>query len=454
VSSGETTASTASDLTLLGEILTIRHGFAFKGEYFVDSPEPHQLTTPGNFAIGGGFQLGKPKYYGGPIPSDYVLSPGDLIVTMTDLSKAGDTLGYSAIVPKTPGTTWLHNQRIGLVRPTGDRPVDLRYMSYVLRSQDYRNHVLGGATGSTVRHTSPNRILSFAIRLPDIDQQRAVADLLETLDDRIEMLRETNATLEGIAQALFKSWFVDFDPVRAKSEGRAPEGMDAATAALFPDTFQDSPLGPIPTGWSVAAIGDCVDLAGGSTPDTKESAFWTPEEFAWATPKDLSGATSVSLQTTQRRVSHAGLARISSGLLPVGTLLMSSRAPIGYIAITAIPVAINQGFIAMRPGGVLPPIFLLHWCRQNMDLILGSANGSTFAEISKRSFRPLRVVRPRPAIVERFSSVVEGLYQSISEAEAQAGALASLRNELLPRLISGRLRLTEPNSGAGGLNDR
>jgi type I restriction enzyme S subunit len=263
------------------------------------------------------------------------------------------------------------------------------------------------------------------------------------MDDRITLLRETNATLEAIAQALFKSWFVDFDPVRAKAEGRQPEGMDPATAALFPDTFGDSELGLVPKGWFVKPIGDVVECLGGGTPDTKVASYWEPAEHSWTTPKDLSGLQSPVLLQTERKLSPLGLAKVSSGLLPAGTLLLSSRAPIGYLAIAQMPVAVNQGYIAIPPGGQLSPLFMLFWCRQNMEGIKGRANGSTFMEISKKAFRPIPALVPSPEVLSVFSNIADTLFDRLIENERQAQTLTQLRDTLLPRLISGQLRLPE-----------
>jgi type I restriction enzyme S subunit len=138
----------------LADLVEIKHGFAFKGEYFTDEPTGVVLLTPGNFAIGGGFQFNKLKFYkDGPIPPDYVLQPGDLLVTMTDLSKAGDTLGYSAVVP-TSEYLMLHNQRLGKVTAKL-QGVDLGFVHWLLRDERYRAEILGGATGSTVRLRCP-----------------------------------------------------------------------------------------------------------------------------------------------------------------------------------------------------------------------------------------------------------------------------------------------------------
>jgi hypothetical protein len=142
----------------LGSLVEIKHGFAFKGEFFSDEPTAFQLTTPGNFAIGGGFQAGKGKFYSGSVPNDFVLKTGNLLVTMTDLSKAADTLGYAAELPETPGTTWLHNQRVGLVTIKQGVVASMSFLHYLMRSPDYRHWVVSTATGSTVKEGLRNAL--------------------------------------------------------------------------------------------------------------------------------------------------------------------------------------------------------------------------------------------------------------------------------------------------------
>ena len=334
------------------------------------------------------------------------------------------------------GRFWVNNHA-HIVK--GNGLARTRFLEYAVLAADLTPYL----TGAVMPKLTQGNLNKIELPCPPLKAQDAVIGVLGSLDDRIALLRQTNATLESIAQALFKSWFIDFDPVRAKAEGREPEGMDAATAALFPAEFAESSLGLIPSGWNVEPIGDLVDAVGGSTPDTKNSIFWEPAVHHWTSPKDLSGATSPVLLDTERKVSAAGLAKISSGLLPAGTLLMSSRAPIGYLTLTQVPVAINQGYIAMLPGGRLPPIYLYFWCKANMEGIKGHANGSTFMEISKKAFRPIPALLPQQPVIDGFIAIAGALFERLVANEQQARALTELRDTLLPRLISGKLRLPE-----------
>ena len=348
-------------------------------------------------------------------------------------------LGEAAIIPE--GLECCLGRRMALVRADRVR-LDPRYFLYQFLSPYFQELIRSQTIpGATVDRIALKDFPSFEIPLPPLKEQQAFAEVLGALDDRIDNLRATNATLEAIAQAIFKSWFIDFDPVRAKMEGREPEGMDAETAALFPSEFEESELGLIPRGWRVQPIGELTEIVGGSTPDTKNEDYWAPGVFHWTSPKDLSGATAPVLIDTERLVSEAGLTKISSGLLPPETLLLSSRAPIGYLSLSKIPVAINQGYIAMLPGGTLPTVYLYFWTQANMEVIKDRSNGSTFMEISKKMFRPIPALVPPLAVAGRFAGVAEGFFDRITANQRQAHHLSDLRDLLLPRLISGKISI-------------
>ena len=323
-----------------------------------------------------------------------------------------------------------------------NKKVDPRFMYWWLQSL----HASGEMETHQVQHTGVARfqftkfVENTEVPLPTLSEQRAIAHILGTLDDKIELNRRMNETLEGIARAIFKSWFVDFDPVRAKAEGRAT-GLPKHIAGLFPDSFVDSELGEIPKGWECKTVGDLAEVVGGSTPSTKEPAFWDNGTHHWATPKDLSALKTPVLLNTERCITDKGLAQISSGLLPIGTVLLSSRAPIGYLAVAEVPVAINQGFIAMKPKKDVSNLFLLLWTSFANDEILSRANGSTFLEISKANFRPIGLVVPSSKVMQAFGQHARPLYKRIVESERESHTLSTLRDALLPKLISGELRV-------------
>ena len=314
---------------------------------------------------------------------------------------------------------------------------DPRFISYFLRGIDFFAY----ADKAAVPGVNRNHLHEAEVHYPtDVGEQRAIAHILGTLDDKIELNRRMNQTLEEMARAIFQDWFVDFGPVRAKLEGREPY-LPPELWALFPDRLVDSALGEIPEGWEVKAIGDVATISGGSTPSTKAPEFWEGGHHCWATPKDLSVLSMPVLLETERKITDAGLRRISSGLHPVGTVLLSSRAPIGYLAINEIPVAVNQGFIALRPQQRVSNLFLLHWCKASIDEIISYANGSTFLEISKSNFRQIPLPIPSGPVMDSYQTLADSLHREIAENERTSLTLASQRDALLPKLVSGHLRV-------------
>jgi type I restriction enzyme S subunit len=329
------------------------------------------------------------------------------------------------------------DSHVMIVRPKDD--IDHLYLSYTLISRQNEIEALAeGSTGQT--ELSRSKLSDLNLWLPPLSTQRTIADLLGSLDDKIEANRVQSKTLEAIAQALFKSWFVDFEPVKAKSEGRQPDGLAPEIADLFPFSFVDSPLGKIPKGWEVSSVGKEFIIVGGGTPSTLNNYFWHNGTVNWATPKDLASLSTHVLMKTERKITELGLSKISSGVLKNGSVLLSSRAPIGYLAITNTPVAINQGFIGF-PKQNVSSMFILHWLKENISGIVARANGSTFLEISKTTFRPMLLVVPDKNILKQFDEISSLLYKEIINNEKQSQLLVEVRDLLLPRLVDGRVCL-------------
>ena len=344
------------------------------------------------------------------------------------------------------GVALTYNRRRILRQPTiidnnmmAARPdrkkVDERYFYYLLSTLDF-NEI---ASGSALPYLTQKDLKNIDIWLHQMPEQILVASLLGALDDKIDLNRRMNETLEAMARAIFKDWFVDFGPTRAKAEGRAPY-LAPEIWDLFPEKLDEDEK---PVGWELSEIGKEVEAVGGATPSTKKPAFWEDGEHHWTTPKDLSKRASPVLLDTDRKITDAGVEKISSGLLPVGTVLLSSRAPIGYLAIAEVPTAVNQGFIAMVCRKRLPNVFLLFWCYENLDYIKGISGGSTFPEISKKAFRPVPVVVPSEQTLAAYEGLVRSLYDRIVVNTKESASLAKIRDLLLPKLMSGEIRLCE-----------
>jgi type I restriction enzyme S subunit len=366
--------------------------------------------------------------------------PGDLVFT-----QRGNAVlhgGQVAIVPDQPFERYLVSQSQMKLTPDQTK-IESRFLYFIFTSADYRHYLRSNAVVTGVPHINLGLLREYSLSLPPLAEQKAIAAVLGALDDKIELNRRMNATLEAMARALYQSWFVDFDPVRAKLDGRKPIGIDPATAALFPSAFQESKAGHIPNGWTIKPVGEVVDCVGGGTPSTVEPKYWEGGTHHWTTPKDFSSLQAPILLDTDRKVTDVGVAKISSGLLPTGTLLLSSRAPVGYLAIAAMPVAINQGFIAMKCNERASNFFMLNWCQTSMAEIESRATGTTFAEISKQNFRPILVELPPKELMAAFTAKVAPLYAKITANLHQSRTLVTLRDTLLPKLLSGELPIPD-----------
>ena len=433
------------DVTL-GDLIDIRHGFAFKGNFIYDEPRGDLLLTPGNFAIGGGFKRDKFKYYDGPVEEGYVLQEGDLLVTMTDLSKQSDTLGYPAMVPAyTNGRRYLHNQRLGKVVSKETSELHTGFLYYLMRSAKYRHEVLASATGTTVKHTSPDKIRQFRFSLPPLAEQRAIAHILGTLDDKIELNRRMNETLEEMARALFKSWFVDFDPVRAKMEGRwhpgeSLPGLPAHLYDLFPARLVDSELGDIPEGWEVGVLDDTVELLSGGTPKTSEATYWDGT-IPWFTAKDTPSPIDIYVLKTERCITEAGVESSSTKILPAGTTVITARGTVGKLACLGVPMAMNQTCYGIRGAAGYPDYFTYWSVRTAVHELQTRTHGTIFDTITRQTFSLVQMPLAPLDLACQFELVVGPAMLRILKDLQEAHSLASQRDMLLPRLVSGLTKI-------------
>jgi type I restriction enzyme S subunit len=366
------------------------------------------------------------------------LKPGDLV--FPHRGNIGEVGIIPASLTRSMMSTSLMKLRVDCAKVLPD------YLFHFFRSEEGRRQLLLNASqvGTPGISTPLASLKQLVFPLPNLAIQRDIVEVLGSLNDKIELNRTMNATLEEMVQTLYKSWFVDFAPVKVKARRGDPVtelSISPEAAELFPNALTELEDGTkIPIGWNRSTIGEVASVVGGSTPSTARPDFWDGD-LNWVTPRDLSRIHTPILLHTERRITEAGLTQISSGLLPVGSVLLSSRAPIGYLVINAIPVAINQGFIAMKPNGEIPSTFLYCWVKENMDAILARANGSTFLEVSKSNFRPLPVILPENRLLQVFGQMAASLFSQIALNSKESLDLTRMLDELLPRLMNGEVQI-------------
>lgn len=373
----------------------------------------------------------------------FLLNEKDLLFARQSLVLDGAGKCSIFLRDKEPVTFESHVTRVRL----DSSEADPRYYYYYFQSQHGRSAIQSiveqGAGAAGIRGRDLEKLL---VHWRPLAEQSSIADLLSALDDKIEQNRKTALTAEQLARAIFRAWFVDFEPVRVKASGGTSfPSMPQSVFDSLPNRFVDSDSGLIPDGWEVRSIGDVVSVKGGATPSTKNPEYWENGVHCWATPRDMSRLSHPVLLDTERRITDSGVGCISSGLLPVGTVLMSSRAPVGYLAIAGIPTAINQGFIAMVCDGPLPPTYVLQWAEASMDAIHARASGTTFPEISKKNFRPLPIVVPPSNLLMAFQNLADPLFELVTSVISEDRPLESMRDYLLPRLIGGNLSVRAIN---------
>lgn len=400
----------------LDEIIQIKHGYAFDGDYFVDEETGLVVVTPGNFRIGGGFKKDSLKWYSseGPLDNEYVLESGDLLVTMTDLSKSADTLGYSARVPDDQ-YTYLHNQRIGLINTCEE--VDDKYLEYAMRTYEYRQQVVGSSSGSTVHHTSPSKIGQCKIPLPPVPVQKRIGEILDAYDSLIKNNRRRIELLEEMAASVFREWFLHYRfPGRKELETRSTE------------------IGEIPDleGWEIKELKEVStvnreNLSDSSAPEkihyltisnVNEGGIEEPESMAWGE----------SPSRAKRIVKH-------------GDTIWGSVRPrqksYGLMLHPRPNTIVSTGFAVLTPGK-LPYSYLYQYVTTEgfISYLDNVATGATYPSANVSDFKKAKILRPPDSLVEQYHKYAEPIYEQIQNLGDRNQVLQEMLDLLMPRLVA------------------
>jgi type I restriction enzyme S subunit len=370
----------------------------------------------------------------------------DLLLTMIG------TVGEVCLVDQATPDFAIKN--VGLLK-CGDE-LRAKWLYYFLRSPQGQGLIEQRKKGSTQQYISLTEIRKLPISYPRYaDEMKAALDTLSSLDDRIILLRETNATLEAIAQALFKSWFVDFDPVRAKAKGLEPEGMDAATSALFPDSFEESELGGVPKGWKMSTLGAICEPNGGAIQTGPfGSQLHASDYVAFGVPVVMPKDISIRRvdATTAARILPEDADRLMKHQLRGGDIIFSRRGDVEKHALIGERERgwlCGTGCLLVRPGTRRK---VSGYLSRSLDLLQTKkwltqhAVGATMPNLNTGILSGVPVLLPSDEVLAAFEQVASAFDEHISENNATAKTLTELRDTLLPRLISGQLRLPETDA--------
>jgi type I restriction enzyme S subunit len=392
-----------------GEYVNVINGYAFKSSNFLDTgtAETLPIIKIKNVANGNVHLNGAQHHIFDKSLSKYLVENKDVLIALTGNHPQAESQVVGIASRYKLNEKALLNQRVAKIVTKDENLLAQDFIYYFLIDKNTHQYLASQSSGSANQaNISKADIEQIPISIPCPKEQKAIASVLSSLDDKIDLLHRQNTTLEAMAETLFRQWFVE----------EAQEG------------------------WEECTLDDLITVKGGTTPSTKEPSFWNGS-ISWTSPRDLSNQQSVFMFNTERKITEKGLDQIGSGLLPVGTVLMSSRAPIGYLAISDIPVAINQGYIAIVCDKLVSNYFMYLWCKVNMEQIKNSGNGSTFEEISKSNFKALVTIKPSENALSRFNTSAEAIFAKIKTNQRQIQTLEKLRDNLLPKLMSGDIRI-------------
>ena len=295
-----------------------------------------------------------------------------------------------------------------------------KYVYYFMTSHRYQKDLEGRATGTTVTGLRQPELLKSTILLPPLSAQRSISSILSSLDRKIELNNKINADLEEMAQAIFKNWFVDFEPFK---DGK----------------FVNSELGMIPEGWKIGTLTDVIKLMPGGTPKTSEPLYWDNGTIPFFSPKDVNG---VYCFTTEKHITETGLNKCSSNLYPKDTIFITCRGTVGKVCLAACDMAMNQSNYAIKAIDGYSQCYVFFLVKSVVERLIKKSNGAVFSAITSKDFDE-EILIPSQKAVEDFTNVIDGFFRRIFTIGTENSRLSLLRDTLLPRLMSGELEVPE-----------
>jgi type I restriction enzyme S subunit len=348
------------------------------------------------------------------------------------------TLGECAIVPSNLAG-WNVARAVGVIPVLPD--IDTKWIYYCLQTPQIQHYINIWATRTVQATFNLRDVARLPIPLPPLSEQKAIAHILSSLDDKIELNQQMNETLEAMDRAIFKSWFVDFDPVRAKMEGRQPAGMDAATADLFPDEFEESSFGLIPKGWKIGTLNDLGKIVTGKTPSTKVAEYFGGN-VPFITPSDMDGKKMIS--RTDRYLTEDGVNAVKSAKIPAGTIIVSCiGSDMGKVTCAVQDSVTNQQINSIIANDYLREYIYYNLSQRKEELQNLAGGGSAVPILNKGHFSNVEILIPQSYLLKYFDQFSNTVATKIYENDEESHSLATIRDTLLPKLMSGEIRVKE-----------
>ena len=399
----------------LGELYEVHNGLSKAGKFFGEGyPFLTFSTVFNNYFI--------PKQITDLVQStekeqeSYSIRRGDVFVTRT--SETSDELGMSCVALKDyPMATY--NGFTKRMRPITNR-VFPEYIGYYMRLPSFRGEFRAFSTMTTRASLRNEDLLGLEVELPPIEIQKQIAGILTTYDDLIENNQKQIKLLEEAAQRPYKEWFVDL---------------------RFPGHENAKIVDGVPERWQIASIADICDTVGGGTPSTKIQSYYEKGDILWVTPTDITRNFSLALLDTEKKITPEGLKNSSAKMLPAETILMTSRASVGFFGMCKYEVCTNQGFISCIPKKENLQMYLLFNLKSRVEEIRQKAGGSTYLEISKTVFRELKIILPKDEVLAKYQKNVHDIFDEIYCRTEMIKNLVDMRNRLLPKLMSGEVEV-------------
>ena len=397
----------------MGDFFRVKHGYAFKGEFF-DSQGSYVLLTPGSFNEEGGFrdQGEKTKYYTGDVPDGFVLDESDVVVAMTE--QAPGLLGSSAWIPE--DGRFLHNQRLGRIVNLDEHRLSKRYLYYLFNSRGVRVQISATATGGKVRHTAPERIAKVRFALPPLGVQNHIAHVLSDFDNLIENNRRRMALLQEAAQHLHREWFVRF---------------------RFPGYEHTRITNGVPEGWEKTVLGSRFHTVLGGTPSRTRPDYWENGTVPWINSGKVN---ELRVIEASEFITEKALNASAAKLMPCGaTLLAITGATLGQVSFLEIECSANQSVVGIIDPSGLRSEFLYLTMRNRIDELVARATGGAQVHINKDIVNAFEIVLPHPRLAIQFKEQINPVFRQVASLMFQNEKLRAARNLLLPRLMSGEI---------------